>query len=238
MSKILCVEHVSASYTTKRGEADVLQDISLCMKKGEAVGLVGESGCGKTTLALCILGELPFTGRIMVGGEVVHHYTRRKKEERMAMARLVQAVFQDPLASLDPLCRVRGTLVEGPAIHGIGTREERDASAASMLERVGLSSSFLYRRPHELSGGQRQRVLIASALMLRPALLIADEVTSSLDAKSCDGVLDLLSSLNKEEGLSILFISHDASATAKLCSRVVELGEEGSSAPCNDDTLH
>lgn len=223
MSRILSVQHLSSAYTTKQGEVDVLQDVCLTVDEGEAVGLVGESGCGKTTLALCILGELPFTGKIMIGDAEVRHYTKRKKAERMAMSRLVQAVFQDPLASLDPLCRVCDTLTEPLAIHSIGTKKERKDLALSMLERVGLSSSLFCRRPHELSGGQRQRVLIACALMLHPRLLIADEVTSSLDAKSCDGVLDLLSSLNREERLSILFISHDANATSKLCSRVVEL---------------
>lgn len=225
MREILCVENVSATYKTKKSEVDVLNNVSLTVNEGEAAGLVGESGSGKTTLALCILGELPFTGRITIAGEEVHPYYKRKKQERMRMARLVQSVFQDPLASLDPLSSVRNTLIEPLAIHGIAARKEREVLASNMLKRVALSPSLLSRRPHELSGGQRQRVLIAAALMLHPALLIADEVTSSLDAASCKEVLDLLSSLNLEEKLSILFISHDENATNKLCTRVIRLDD-------------
>lgn len=223
VDNILEVKHVSASYKDKHGEVSVLRDVSLTVGAGEIVGLVGESGSGKTTLGLCVLGEVPFVGRISVCGIEVRPYDKRSRKERLALSRSVQAVFQDPLASLDPLRRVSSALTEPLAIHGIGKRAEHFAAACLMARRVGLDDALLRRLPHELSGGQRQRILIASALMLHPALLIADEVTSSLDSASCQGVLDLLSSLNHEEGLSILFISHDMNATNMLCSRVISL---------------
>lgn len=223
MGNVLMMQDVYASYQDASSKVDVLHGMNLNVEAGEAVAIMGESGIGKTTAALCILGELPFTGTITVCGKLVTPYNKRSAKERQGMARLVQAVFQDPLASLDPLCTVQSTLTEPLEIHKIGSKAQRIDDAKKMLGRVGLDCALLKRRPHELSGGQRQRVLIAASLMLHPALLIADEVTSSLDKASCDGVLDLLSSLNKNEGLAILFISHDAAAAQRLCSTVVTL---------------
>lgn len=223
MSNVLSIEKLSASYAAEHGKVNVLQDVNLDMEEGEAVALMGESGIGKTTLALCILGEMPFTGNITICGAQVHRYEKRHRKERMLMARLVQPVFQDPLASLDPLRSVCDTLIEPLIIHKIGNKANRTDAARTMMARMGLSEQLLRRRPHELSGGQRQRVSLGAALMLRPKLLIADEVTSSLDKASCDDVLDLLSSLNRDEGLSILFISHDEAAAKKLCGRIVNL---------------
>jgi peptide/nickel transport system ATP-binding protein len=198
-------------------EVHAVESVSFDIRRGETLALVGESGCGKSTIARAMVGLVPHAGTIEIAG----------KELRLADAaglrgvrRKVQMVFQDPMAALDPRCRVGDLITEPLAVHGIGTSEERRERAADLMERVGLTAGQLDRYPHEFSGGQRQRICIARALALQPDLIIADESVSALDVSVQARVLDLLRALQKEFGLAYLFISHDMAVVESMADRV------------------
>ena len=193
---------------------NVLKNINIEIKKGEIFGLTGKSGCGKTTLARCILGLVNYEGEIFLNGQ------KTQKNQ-------IQIVFQDPGASLNPVKKI-GTLLEEPLlINKIGKRQERKQKVDRMLLRVGLDPSYKSRKAHELSGGQKQRVCIARALIMEPKLLIADEAISSLDVSVGSQILNLFNKLNKNTGLGILFISHNKNALEYLCNRIAVM-ENGS----------
>ncbi|MCR5762329.1 MAG: ATP-binding cassette domain-containing protein [Treponema sp.] len=195
----------------------VLHDINLCINKNEFFGLVGESGCGKSTLAKAILGLIPFSGTMFFDGQEIkmNHINNRK-----TFARHIQAVFQDPLSSLDMRRTIGQTMQEPLDIHGIGTKKERYEMAVSMLETVGLDASYMKRFPFELSGGQRQRVCIGASLILNPQFLIADEAISSLDVSVGSQILNLFMELHEKMEFSMLFISHNLDVVHYLCDRV------------------
>ena len=208
---VLEVRHLNSYYQEGRNllnrkgrRRQVLHDISFHIDQGEIVGLVGESGCGKTTLSRTILG--------MIGdyeGEIIHRSQRP------------QMVFQDPYSSLNP-ARTIGWILEEPLrAQGKLTARERKEAVGKMLEKIGLGQEYAARRPHELSGGQRQRVSIASAVITRPGLVIADEPVSALDVTIQAQILELLVELNQESDLSYLFISHDLNVVYQICSRVL-----------------
>ena len=204
MSRILNVEHLNAYYKSKQ----VLFDVSFSMEKGEILGVVGESGCGKSTLARSILGLIP-----------------RKDGTITLNAANPQMVFQDPYHSLNPSMRVERILQEPLLIRGGIGKGQRREKVAQMMERVGLPSELASHFPDELSGGQRQRLGIALALMNDPAFLIADEPVSALDVTVEDKILKLLYALNRESGISMLFISHDLRVVYSLCSRIMIMKE-------------
>ena len=193
--------------------------VSLQVAEGETFAVVGESGCGKTTLARLLTrliepdsGEIYFAGQdlLSLGGAQLR-----------AARRQMQMVFQDPFASLDPRMRVGEIVAEPLAIHEPGlSKAERNARVAAMLQRVGLSEDALQRYPHEFSGGQRQRIGIARALILRPRLVVADEPVSSLDVSVGAQVLLLLQELQREFGLTYIFISHSLPVVAQLATRI------------------
>ena len=208
--KVLEVEHLNTWYEqggtllSKRRRTQVLNDVSFSLHGGEVLGLVGESGCGKSTLAKTILGMVPdHTGEI-------RHYTKRP-----------QMVFQDPFSSLNPSKTIGWILEEPLRIYGKYDASERRRRVAAMLEQVGLSEECVTRRPYQLSGGQRQRVSIATALIVRPKLVIADEPVSALDVTIQAQILRLLADLRKEYELSYLFISHDLNVVYQICDRVI-----------------
>jgi ABC-type glutathione transport system ATPase component len=225
---------LSAQVTVRYpGKGPVLRGISLEIARGEVVGLVGQSGSGKSTLALAILGLLGRQRAIVEGNiffQGVDLLAMRERELRNLRGRSLSLVLQSPLASLNPALEIRTQLREAWRAHGdsTATAKDCDRSIQSALESVSLPSGerdFLSKRASQLSVGQAQRVLIAMAILHRPALLIADEATSALDVITQSEILELFGRLNREFGMSILYISHDLPSVAELCQRIAILHE-------------
>ena len=216
---LLAADDVTVSFTGRRGGATAraVDGVNLTVGEGEIVALVGESGCGKTTLARTLLGlEPPNTGRVSYRGEPLTYTAKALKEYR----RRVQLVLQDPSGSLNPRHTVYDAVAEGLRIHGHAA-DERD-QVATALSRAGLRppERFLLRYPHELSGGQRQRVVIAGALILAPEAIVADEPVASLDASVRGEILALLLRLRDELGLAALVVTHDLGMAWNIADRV------------------
>ncbi|MBQ3217424.1 MAG: ABC transporter ATP-binding protein [Akkermansia sp.] len=215
----------------KRSIVKAVDDVSFTIAPGETLGLVGESGCGKSTIGRCIVRLLePTDGCIRLMGKDVTHRSQWRLGD---MRRHVQMVFQDPAASLDPRMDVRHIIAEPLQVQGTGTRQFRRERVNTLLDLVGLPQTAATKFPHEFSGGQRQRIGIARALALNPKLLVLDEPVSALDVSVQSQVLNLLLDLQRELGLSYLFISHDLSVVRHMADRVavmylgkiVEMGE-------------
>jgi oligopeptide/dipeptide ABC transporter ATP-binding protein len=200
----------------KIGEVHAVSDVSFTLDEGETLGVVGESGCGKTTLARCLVRLLePTSGRISFAGEDITTASRRALEP---IRRQMQMVFQDPQASLNPRKRV-GQIVASPLrLHGIDGDVEGKVRA--MLGRVGLSPEHINRFPHEFSGGQRQRIGVARALIVEPRLIVLDEPVSALDVSIQAQVINLLDDLQDEFGLSYIFVAHDLSVVRHVSDRI------------------
>ena len=194
-----------------------VEHVSFDILKGETFALVGESGCGKSTIAKALVGLAPHSGRIEIGGQALEGLDAQGLK---AMRRRVQMVFQDPMAALNPRMRVGDLIAEPLAIHGLGDTASQKSRAADLMQRVGLEPDHLDRYPHEFSGGQRQRICIARALALQPDLIIADESVSALDVSVQARVLDLLRALQQEFHMSYLFISHDMAVVDSISDRV------------------
>lgn len=196
----------------------VVDEVSLSVGPGETYALVGESGCGKTTLArMAVALVRPTAGRVFFGGADVHRMRGRRLE---AFRRRVQIVFQDPAGALDPRQRVASAIEEPLLLHRLGTPAERRREVSRLLEVVGLGEREGGRFPHQLSGGQKQRVLIARALALGPSVILLDEPVSALDVSVRAQVLNLLTRVQRENDLSYLFISHDIGVVRYVADRV------------------
>ncbi|RLB27264.1 MAG: hypothetical protein DRG71_00035 [Deltaproteobacteria bacterium] len=215
--------------------------VSFSLFKGETFGLVGESGCGKSTTGRCILRLYGITeGEILFYGKNIDTFNRN---EKMQYCRDVQAVFQDPYGSLNPRMRIGEFIEEPMLVHGISNSKKRKKRVKELLGIVGLSADQSARFPHEFSGGQRQRICIARALSLNPKLMILDEPVSALDVSIRAQILNLLMDLQEEFGLSYLFISHDLSVVEHICDTVavMYLGKILEVAPCEmifENPLH
>ena len=194
-----------------------VEHVSFDIRKGETFALVGESGCGKSTIAKALVGLAPHQGRIEIAGQALQGLDAPALKE---MRRKVQMVFQDPMAALNPRMKIGDLIAEPLLIHGMGDAASQRASAADLMARVGLEAAQLDRYPHEFSGGQRQRICIARALALQPDLIIADESVSALDVSVQARVLDLLRTLQTEFHMSYLFISHDMAVVDNISDRV------------------
>jgi len=192
--------------------------VSFEIREGETLGLVGESGSGKSTTGYCILQLLkPTSGSIrFLGSEL----TQLGREELRRMRREMQIVFQDPYASLDPRMTVGGIVSEPLEVHGIGTRRSRRETVRRLLDVVGFNPSYTNRYPHEFSGGQRQRIGIARALALNPKLIVCDEPVSALDVSIQAQILNLLKDLQRDFGLTYLFIAHDLAVVRTMSDRI------------------
>ena len=218
--------HQGGGAFSKKRTVQVLKNVNVTLGQGEVLGLVGESGCGKTTLSRAIVGMLPG-----YEGEIIHH------------SRRPQMVFQDPYSSLNPAFSIRRIVEEPLRIFGKYPAAEIRRRAEEMLCDVGLDPEFHDRKPGQLSGGQRQRVSIAAAMIVRPKLVILDEAVSALDVTIQDQILDLLMKLRREFDLSYLFISHDLNVIFQCCDRVIvmqkgEIVEENTVDGIFDHPVH
>jgi len=200
-----------------------VNDVSFEVKEGETFGLVGESGCGKTTLGKCIVRLLkPAKGKILYNDEgVMKDLLNLPKSESQAMRKKVQIVFQDPYAALNPQHTILEAFDEPMRVHGVGgNKEQRKKLIAQALERVNLQPDYMYRYPHEFSGGQRQRICVAKALVLEPKLIVCDEPVSALDVSIQAQLLNLMKKLQAELGVTFIFIAHDLSVVQYMSDRI------------------
>lgn len=202
----------------KQGEVKAVDDVSFYVKKGETLGIVGESGCGKSTTGRLLMRLIEASdGRILFEDKEI---TSMSKNELRKTRRDIQMVFQDPYASLNPRHSIQQILEEPLIVHGIGNKEERKKRVQEMLEVVGLSNYHAKRYPHQFSGGQRQRIGIAKALMTKPKLIIADEPVSALDVSIQAQVLNLMKDIQTEFQLTYIFIAHDLGVVRHISDRV------------------
>jgi peptide/nickel transport system ATP-binding protein len=230
MSALFQVKNLEIKYHTREGVLTAIRDTSFEVNEGEIVGIVGESGCGKSTVALAVMRLLPPNGEIASGQIIFRGRDLRqlnKEEMRAVRGKELAMIFQDPMTSLNPVFSVEGQMLDAlRACQEIGeprSRQALRARAVEMLDRVGIPDAArqIKEYPHQFSGGMRQRIMIATALMSNPAILVADEPTSALDVTLEAQIIDLIKSLRDELGTAILYITHDLGVVAQLCDRVL-----------------
>jgi len=218
---LLEIRGLSASYDQNGTEFPILEDVSFAIEMGRSLGVVGESGSGKSTLAKCIVQLLPLSsGHILWQGSDIAQFGRT---ETMNLKTEMQMIFQDPGGSLNPYMKAGSIIGEPLLVHGRLNHKEREKEIQKLIEQVGLQASDAQKYPHEFSGGQKQRIAIARALSLKPSLLVCDEPTSALDVSVQATILNLLSDLQEEYALTMLFISHDIAVVHHICDEVLVL---------------
>ncbi len=217
------VQGVSKTYRVRgAGSIDALSDVSFTLSSGQTIGMVGQSGSGKSTVAKILTQmERPTSGQVLLDGEPVPTRGAALRAYRQQL----RMVFQDPFASLNPYHSIRHHVERPLVLSGVVPPGEVDAEVHRLLDRVQLDAGVVDRRPHELSGGQRQRVAIARALAPRPALLVADEPVSMLDVSLRMGVLSLLSDIQAEDGLGVLYITHDLATARYFSDEIIVLNQ-------------
>ncbi|MCI7812401.1 MAG: oligopeptide/dipeptide ABC transporter ATP-binding protein [Lachnospiraceae bacterium] len=215
---LLELKDVKTYFQVQKGTLKAVNGVDLTIYRGETVGLVGESGCGKSTLGKTIMRLYkPNDGQVLYQGRDIWSY---RGKEKKAYAKNVQMIFQDPYACLDPLCVVSDIIAEGLKIHKMCSGAQLEQRVEELLNMVGLGKEHASRFPHEFSGGQRQRIGIARALSLEPQLIVCDEPISALDVSIQAQVVNLLKKLQREMGLSYLFITHDLSMVRQISNRI------------------
>ncbi|MBF5059108.1 ABC transporter ATP-binding protein [Candidatus Neptunochlamydia vexilliferae] len=243
MKELLEVENLHTSFSSLSKKIAAVRGVSFKLKEGETVGIVGESGCGKSVMARSLTRLLPSVSAKVEKGSVFYHgenlLLKSERELRKVRGKEIGMIFQDPMTSLNPTMRIIDQITEGYALHHPEkSKEEVAARALALLEKVGISDARtrLRQYPHELSGGMRQRVMIAIAMISSPNILIADEPTTALDVTIQAQILDLLKEIQQKEKMSILLITHDFSIIAGFCDRVVVMyaGEVVESAPVDE----
>ncbi|WP_199426374.1 ABC transporter ATP-binding protein [Thermaerobacillus caldiproteolyticus] len=224
---VLEVKGLKTSFFTDDGEIPAVDDISFYINEGEILGVVGESGCGKSVTSLSIMGLLPkgigkiVSGDILFKGENIVHVTEKRMKE--IRGNEITMIFQEPMTSLNPLFTIGNQLVEAIRIHTDMNKKQARVRAVEMLKLVGLprAEEIMEEYPHQLSGGMRQRVMIAMAMVCNPSLLIADEPTTALDVTIQAQILALMKELNRQFGTAIMMITHDLGVVAEVCQRVI-----------------
>lgn len=218
------VKDLTVHYVLHSGTSEAVNHISLAMKKGETLGLVGETGAGKTTVALSIMGLLPVPPAQVKSGEIIFEgqdiLKLSEKEKKKIRGNKISMIFQDPMTALNPIDRVGDQIAEGIMLHQSVSRKEAMQKACDIMEMVGIPAVRYSEYPHQFSGGMKQRIVIAMALVCNPELLIADEPTTALDVTIQAQVLDMINQLKKKLGTSILLITHDFGVVAEMCERV------------------
>ncbi len=227
MKTILFARNLSRRFVSRSGPfwkpavrtVDAVRDVSFDLGENETLGIVGESGCGKSTTGAMLVRLLePTSGTIAYRGNDLAGLSGK---DLSLVRKKIQMIFQDPYASLDPMMTLGEAVAEPWKIHGIHGRDVQRTESAKLLDSVGLSGDYVRRYPHELSGGQRQRVAIARSLALDPEILIADEPTSALDVSVKAQIINLLRDIREQRGLSMIFISHDLSVVRHVCDSIL-----------------
>jgi peptide/nickel transport system ATP-binding protein len=238
--EVLRITDLKVHYPTDRGTVRAVRGLDLTVHEGEILGLVGESGCGKSAALFAVMGLLPYPGRI-AGGKVLLNgrdmASLGDREIRAARGSIVSMVFQDPMSTLNPSHKIGAQLKEALVVHGMWRHKDRRSgreALASLLAEVGIPSpeTVLDQYPHQLSGGMQQRVMIAIALACRPSLILADEPTTALDVTIEAQILDLLRRVNRENGTAIVLVTHNLAVASQFCDRIAvmyagQIVEEG-----------
>ncbi len=226
---IIFLDDIRVVFNTRTGsilhpnKVTAVDGLTIKLMPGETIGIVGESGCGKSTTANVMCGlQAPTSGKVYFKGVDV---TKRTADMRKTIGRVISVVFQDPATALNARMTVHDQLLDPMIVHNVGTKAEREKRIKDLIEMVGLPSSVLEALPGQMSGGQRQRVAIARALSLKPDAIIADEPTSALDVSVRAQILNLLTDLKKELGLSMVFISHDIQTVRYISDNIIVMNK-------------
>lgn len=247
MSKLLEIKNLTVHYETVDGVVHAVEGLNLSLEKGQTLGIVGETGAGKTTAMKSIMQILPQPPAKIKSGEILFEgedlLTKPQKEIRKIRGKKISMIFQDPMTSLNPIMPVGKQIAEVIHLHGDMSKKQADEAAAKMLETVGIKAERAGDYPHQFSGGMKQRVVIAMALACNPQLLIADEPTTALDVTIQAQVLELMKKLKVQYNTAMILITHDLGIVAEICDRVVimyagEVVEYGSLADIFEDARH